>query len=611
MDILTERLKIRTLTKDDLYKLAPILADEDIVRFSLTGPLKEEKEAMNYLQRIMDHHARFGFGLYAIEEQKSGSLIGLAGLLSQSIQGESKIELAYRLSQDFWGKGLGLEAASAIADHAFARLHINEIITMVDPRNQKGLAIAERLGMRPWKKTVLFDIPVSIYLLQKIEVVPYREEWARQFEEEKNKLSEAFKNVGIRFYHIGSTAIPGCFAKPIIDILGTVPDMTLLDATGNLSSALNYEALGEYGMRGRRFFTKRGTTAVNLHIFEESDPETERHLRFSKYLKENKEDRDSYSKLKLALAEKFPSNIQRYCLGKELAIKLIDIKAAEALSERISAPEAPLKKENWTPDEVLKALELNMLRQMTTFAKYVPNMEIVFQKDAVCLRSNINDDTFNIVLAANFPKAKAAHRVKLITDLYTSQKLPFSFWIGPSDKPADLDQHLKAAGLHLKEEDIGMAMPMDDFTKTQTPAGLTLKRCKNKEDLLEFCKVLESVNISPHAYQQIYSPLPEILYNGDSPFEMHTAAIEGKPIATGMLVLSANVAGIYYVAVHPEERRKGYGRAMMEHLLERAKERGYLMAVLLSSKEGKLLYENFGFKDLCLFKEYAWSPPRT
>lgn len=608
MDILTERLKIRTLTKDDLYKLAPILADEDIVRFSLTGPLKEEKEAKTYLKRIMDHHARFGFGLYAIEEQKSGHLIGLAGLLSQNIQGESKVELAYRLSQDFWGKGLGLEAASAIADHAFTRLHINELITMVDPRSQRSLAIVERLGMRPWKKTVLFDIPISVYLLQKIEVVPFRQEWEHQFEEEKSKLGEAFKGVGIRFYHIGSTSVPGCLAKPIIDILGTVPDIAALDAAGNLSSALGYEAMGEYGMKGRRFFTRRGTKAVNLHIFEESDPEAERHLRFCKYLKENMEERDAYSKLKLSLAEKNPSNIQRYCLGKDQAIKLIDIKAAKALKERISAPEAPVKKENWTPDKILKAIELNMLRQMTTFAKYVPSMETVFQKDVVCLRSSISDETFNICLAANFPKAKALARVKQVADLYMTQKLPFSFWVGPSDKPADLDQHLKAAGLHPKEEDVGMAMQIGNFSKNPAPAGLTFNRCENKEALLDFSKVLESLGISELAYQQVYFQLPELLYKGESPFEMYTAATQGKMVATGMLVFAGNAAGIYYVAVRPEERRKGFGKAMTEHLLERAKARGYLLAVLLASKEGKLLYENLGFKDICLFKEYAWSP---
>ncbi len=151
-------------------------------------------------------------------------------------------------------------------------------------------------------------------------------------------------------------------------------------------------------------------------------------------------------------------------------------------------------------------------------------------------------------------------------------------------------------------------MSLTSFTKGKSPPGLSFSRSENPESLSEFAKVLESVGIPPVAYQKIYSKIPSVLYSGDSPFEMHTAAIEGKTVATGMLAFAANVAGVYYVAVRPEERRKGYAQAMMDHLLQRAFERGYRLAVLEASKEGKGLYERIGFKSISLFREYAWSP---
>lgn len=88
---------------------------------------------------------------------------------------------------------------------------------------------------------------------------------------------------------------------------------------------------------------------------------------------------------------------------------------------------------------------------------------------------------------------------------------------------------------------------------------------------------------------------------------MYVGYLDGIPAVTGILVTHANVAGIYYVTTCPQQRKKGFGTAMMEHLLERAQAKGYFIATLQASSEGISLYERLGFKPCCQFLEYNFS----
>ncbi|NBB81086.1 MAG: GrpB family protein, partial [Verrucomicrobia bacterium] len=120
----------------------------------------------------------------------------------------------------------------------------------------------------------------------KIEVTPYRSRWASDFEIEKNAIRGAVGNVAVGVHHIGSTAVVGLAAKPIIDIMLEVGDLTELDACAGNIESLGYEALGELGISGRRYFRKgRDHRTHQIHAFQTSDPNLLRHLAFRDYLR--------------------------------------------------------------------------------------------------------------------------------------------------------------------------------------------------------------------------------------------------------------------------------------------------------------------------------------
>ncbi len=89
----------------------------------------------------------------------------------------------------------------------------------------------------------------------------------------------------LEIHHIGSTSIPGIYAKPIIDILGGARKIEDIDPYNDAMARIGYGARGEFGLPGRRFFVKGVPKRTHhLHIFESGNTELTRHLAFRDYM---------------------------------------------------------------------------------------------------------------------------------------------------------------------------------------------------------------------------------------------------------------------------------------------------------------------------------------
>lgn len=164
---------------------------------------------------------------------------------------------------------------------------------------------------------------------EEIELAPFSPEWEALFKAESKNLSQVLGENLVDIHHIGSTAIPGMIAKPIIDILPVVKDIQEVDRLTSSLEALGYEAKGEFGMPGRCFFIKKqnGKRLFNVHIFEDGHKDIERHLRFRDYVRTHPDVAQSYSKLKQNLVKSSPDDMEKYCWGKEDFVKAVELKA--------------------------------------------------------------------------------------------------------------------------------------------------------------------------------------------------------------------------------------------------------------------------------------------
>ena len=152
-----------------------------------------------------------------------------------------------------------------------------------------------------------------------IEVVPYDPNWPKMFLAARDELNEILGKEILELHHIGSTAVRGISAKPVIDMLAIVNRIETADVWGHKLEKLRYNALGEYGIPGRRFFMRDtgGKRSHHLHVFAKGNPEIERHLQFCDILKANPGVKRYYSRLKELLAKKFPDDIESYIKGKK------------------------------------------------------------------------------------------------------------------------------------------------------------------------------------------------------------------------------------------------------------------------------------------------------
>lgn len=435
--------------------------------------------------------------------------------------------------------------------------------------------------------------------MRPLVIEPFFNSWKEVFKREKRNLETLFKSIPIVFHHIGSTSIESCVAKPVIDILGVTNDVLRLDAFTQEMEKKGYTCLGEYGMPQRRFFVREEDPQIHLHIFADSDPEVGRHLRFCHYLRIHPEQVEAYNDLKKELANSASSR-EAYTLGKEKFIKKIDALAIENIE--VNVPAMGPRKNVWEKQEILSAMEANEYCQETYWSHFIPSQEVVWQKDVTIVRSTIQDDTFNLVFDAKFEDGKALTRIQEVEMLFG--KTPFAWWVGENDRPADLSIQLTKAHYVKKEENIGMYLLLDAFTSPLVNPELQIERILEPAGLEEFCKVFAGIGGYPNAFEEYHSMLPKALYR-KGPFEFYIGNIDGKAVCTGLLLLHAHTAGIYWIMTLPEYRRKGLGTAMMLALIERAKRQGYHLATLQASEEGAGLYERLGFQKLIHYWEYA------
>ena len=166
-------------------------------------------------------------------------------------------------------------------------------------------------------------------MARKIEVVDYRPEWDTMFKVESKKIKKILGKNCVGVYHIGSTSVKGLPAKPIIDIMPVVKDISLVDAHNGEFEALGYECRGEFGIPGRRFYAKGGDNRTHhIHIFEQSNQtDIQRHIAVRDYLNAHSDTAAKYAALKKKLAAEFPFDNDGYCDGKEEYMKSLEEKA--------------------------------------------------------------------------------------------------------------------------------------------------------------------------------------------------------------------------------------------------------------------------------------------
>jgi RimJ/RimL family protein N-acetyltransferase len=150
----TARLVLRPFTPDDLAELAAIHAEESFWWYPRRRGMTAEETA-EFLNRMLGRYESDGFGIEALIDRAGGAMIGWAGLAVPHFLPEilPAVEVGWRLSAPFRGRGLATEAGAAALGFGFTTGGLERIVSIYEPENVASGRVMERLGFVPWLTT--------------------------------------------------------------------------------------------------------------------------------------------------------------------------------------------------------------------------------------------------------------------------------------------------------------------------------------------------------------------------------------------------------------------------------------------------------------------------
>lgn len=178
--------------------------------------------------------------------------------------------------------------------------------------------------------------------------------WVGAYAREAARLRIALGPLPASIDHIGSTAVNDIVAKPIIDILIQVADVRSIEDRATRFEDIGYEARGEYGIAGRRYFNKAvktgNVTGFHVHAFEQGSHQARRHIAFRDCMRLRPDLANAYSELKRSIADHDGQLPPDYAERKALYVDLIaDI--AVLRSDTTPACEAIARYDDLVADE--------------------------------------------------------------------------------------------------------------------------------------------------------------------------------------------------------------------------------------------------------------------
>lgn len=145
----------------------------------------------------------------------------------------------------------------------------------------------------------------------------YDAEWPKQFAQLRENLWLPLRDIAVAIEHVGSTAVPGLAAKPVIDIDIVIPSRDELPSVIERLAQAGYVHRGNLGIEDRDAFGEpAGSPRHNLYVCPRDSVALRNHLTLRDHLRAHPADAAAYAALKKKLAGESPTDIDRYSASK-------------------------------------------------------------------------------------------------------------------------------------------------------------------------------------------------------------------------------------------------------------------------------------------------------
>jgi GrpB-like predicted nucleotidyltransferase (UPF0157 family) len=156
--------------------------------------------------------------------------------------------------------------------------------------------------------------------MSQLRLIEYQDTWPAQFRHVATELRAVFASGGVAVEHIGSTAVPGLCAKPVLDVLVGVDSLLVAEDHRHALATLGFIYRAEYEVKlpERRYFVRAEAQIlrVHLHCVVREGRLWNQHIAFRDVLRRRPEVMSEYAALKRSLALQYAENKNAYTEAK-------------------------------------------------------------------------------------------------------------------------------------------------------------------------------------------------------------------------------------------------------------------------------------------------------
>ena len=267
-----------------------------------------------------------------------------------------------------------------------------------------------------------------------------------------------------------------------------------------------------------------------------------------------------------------------------------------------------------TPTNAARSLAAETpVRADATFVTHVtwalertPGMVSHVRPELVLADSGLACDTFNFICRARLDGTTVREAALDAVSYFARVQRPFSWWVGPADRPKELGAVLESLGLERAETELAMALPLDALPDSvpQVP-GLEVRRVRTAVELDALAQITAANWTPPDPHvPTFYRRTGAVILNAGAPQWFYVGYLHGEPVATAEATVEARTVGLFNIATRAAFRGRGIGSMLTWQPLRDACAAGCDLAVLQAAAAGVGLYSRLGFTAFGEITEY-------